>query len=332
MPEKKWVIGIDLGGTKIGTGLVDLDGHVHVRDYQLTEAIQGRDAVIERMITAAHRVMDQGNVGIDDIFSIGVGSPGPLDIPKGMLIDPPNLPTWRNVPLRQIIQDAMGVPTYLENDANAAAIGEYLYGAGRGTHNMIYVTVSTGVGGGLILNGQIFHGVSGGAGEVGHMTVLPNGPLCGCGNRGCLEALSSGTAIAREGQDLVNRGVPTLIAELVKDAPYSVTAKDVVDAMQQGDAFATEIVIQAMHYLGIGMANLANLFNPELIVIGGGLANLGEKLLDPVRRGIDLHAFPQAAREVQVALAQLGADVGIVGAAASAVMLSRKAQVRYAII
>jgi len=323
MSGRKWVIGIDLGGTKIGTGLVDLDGQVHVRDYQLTKAIQGRDAVIERMIAAARHVMDKANVRSDDVSSIGVGAPGPLDIPKGMLTDPPNLPTWRNVPLRQIVRDALGIPTYLENDANAAAIGEYLYGAGRGTRNMIYVTVSTGIGGGLILNGQIFHGVSGGAGEIGHTTILPNGPHCGCGNRGCLEALSSGTAIAREGQELVNRGVPTLIAELVKDAPYSVSAKDVVEAMRQGDAYATEIIIQAMHYLGIGMANLVNLFNPEMIVIGGGLSNLGEMLLDPVRRGIALRAFPAAAQQVRVTLAQLGDDVGIVGAAGSAIMLSQ---------
>jgi glucokinase len=324
MSDKKWIIGIDLGGTKIGTGLVDLDGQVHVRDYQLTQAMQGRDAVIERLIAAAHRVMDKGNVETDDIHSIGIGAPGPLDIPRGMLTDPPNLPTWHNVPLRQIIEDRMGIPTYLENDANAAAIGEYLYGAGKDTRNMIYVTVSTGIGGGLILNDRIFHGVSGGAGEVGHTTILPNGPLCGCGNRGCLEALSSGTAIAREGQDLVNRGVPTRIAALVKDAPYRVTAKDVAEAMYQGDAYASEIVIQAMNYLGIGMANLVNLFNPEMIVIGGGLSNLGDRLLDPVRRGIDLHAFPAAAREVQVTIAQLGEDVGIVGAASAAIMLGGK--------
>jgi glucokinase len=324
MLAERPIIGIDLGGTKIGTGVVNVHGEVLVSDYQPTEAIQGQDAVIKRMIDAAHRVMAEGGVTIKDITGIGIGSPGPLDIPKGMLIDPPNLPTWRNVPLRQILQDRLGAPAYLENDANAAAIGEYLYGAGQGTRNMIYVTVSTGIGGGLILDGKIYHGVSGSAGEIGHMTIMPRGPHCGCGNRGCLEALASGTAIAREGQELVNRGVPTLIAEIVKDAPYSVSARDVVEAMSRGDAYATEIVRQAMYYLGVGMANLVNLFSPEMIVIGGGLSNLGSDLLDPVRRAIRLRAFPSAAEHVTVRPAKLGAEVGIVGAAGAALMAARK--------
>jgi glucokinase len=325
MPADRPIIGIDLGGTKIGTGLVSVHGEVLASDYQPTDAIQGQDAVIKRMVEAAHRVMAEAGVSVNDISGVGIGSPGPLDIPKGMLIDPPNLPTWRNVPLRQIVQDRLGVPAYLENDANAAAIGEYLYGAGQGTRNMIYVTVSTGIGGGLILNGQIYHGVNGSAGEIGHMTIMPRGPHCGCGNRGCLEALASGTAIAREGQELVNRGVPTLIAEIVKDAPYSVSAKNVVDAMNRGDAYATEIVTQAMYYLGVGMANLVNLFSPEMIVIGGGLSNLGNALLDPVRRAIRLRAFPSAAEHVTVRLAKLGAEVGIVGAAGAALMAARYA-------
>lgn len=324
MPSEKLILGIDLGGTKIGTGIVNIHGKVLTSDYQPTEAIQGQDAVIQRMIDGVYRVLDQAQVNIQDIDSIGIGSPGPLDIPKGLLTEPPNLPTWHNVPLRQILEDRLGRPTFLENDANAAAIGEYLYGAGQGTRHMVYVTVSTGIGGGLILNGQIYHGVSGGAGEIGHMTVMPLGPHCGCGNRGCLEALASGTAIAREGQELVNRGVPTLIAEIVKDAPYSVSAINVVQAMQRGDAYANEIISQAMHYLGIGMANLVNLFNPEMIVIGGGLSNLRNDLLDPVRRAIKLRAYPSSAVQVTVKLARLGAEVGIVGAAGAALMAARK--------
>jgi glucokinase len=315
----KWVIGIDLGGTKIGTGLVDLDGRVHVREVQPTEAAQGCDAVIERMLAGARRVMEAAGVTPEDVASVGVGAPGPLDIPSGVLLNPPNLPTCHNLPLRQIIHDALGIPTYLENDANAAAIGEYYYGAGRGTRHMIYVTVSTGIGGGLILDGRIYHGLSGGAGEVGHITVLPMGPRCNCGSRGCLEALASGTAIAREGQDLVDRGIPTAIGGLSD----RVSAKTVVEAMRKGDSHAAEIVQRAMRYLGIGMANLVNMFNPEMIVIGGGLSNLGEDLTGPVRRGIDLCAFAASARQVRVTLAQLGEDVGIAGAAGAAIMLSR---------
>jgi len=320
MSESEWFIGIDLGGTKIGTGLVDRQGRLHAHDYRPTEASRGRDAVIERMIDSARQVMAEASLQPGQVTAIAIGAPGPLDIPMGILTEPPNLPGWHNVPLRQIMQDALHIATYLENDANAAGIGEYLYGAGRGTRHMVYVTASTGIGGGLILDGKIYQGATGGAGEIGHMTILPYGPYCGCGNRGCLEAMASGTAIAREGQYLVRRGVPTLIATLADGEADAVTAKMVVDAMQQGDRYAADIVTDAMRYLGIGMANLVNLFNPEMIVIGGGLTHLGEQLLDPVRRAIAVRAFPMAAQRVQVALAQLGDDVGIIGAAGAAMM------------
>ncbi len=316
------IVGIDLGGTKIGTGVVDAHGALLASDYQPTAASQGPDAVIARMVAGVGRALEAAGVATGDVAGIGIGAPGPLDIPRGLLTEPPNLPGWHDVPLRQIIEERIGLPTCLENDANAAGIGEYLYGAGRGTRNMVYVTVSTGIGGGLILDGQIYHGASGGAREIGHMTILARGPHCGCGNRGCLEALASGTAIAREGQEQVNRGVPTRIAEIARGP---VTAKDVVDAMRQGDPYAADIVRQAMAYLGIGMANLVNLFNPERIVIGGGLTALGQDLLAPVDRAIRLRAFPSAAAQVTVCLAELGARVGIVGAAGAAVMAARRA-------
>lgn len=323
MRNQKPFIGIDLGGTKIGAGLIDIQGHVLASDYRKTHAKSGRDAVIARIVEAAHAVMEQASIDADGVSGIGIGAPGPLDIPNGILTEPPNLPGWHNVPLKQIIEEALDISTYLENDANAAAIGEYLYGAGKGTRHMIYVTVSTGIGGGMILDGQIYHGTSGGAGEIGHMTILPNGPHCGCGNRGCLEALASGTGIAREGQELITRGAPTLIAKLAGQEPVS--AKVVVNAMHQGDPYAQEIVMQALYYLGIGMANLANLFNPQMIVIGGGLSNLGDMMLDAVQRSIDYHAFPLAARQVRVTFAKLGSNVGIIGAAGAAMMAQHQA-------
>jgi glucokinase len=315
------ILGIDLGGTKIRTGLIDRDGTVLYSDYQPTLADEGPEVVIQRIIAGVERVLAQADLGHDGISAIGVGAPGPLDIPRGLLIEPPNLPGWCDVPLRDIVGARIGAPTYLENDANAAAIGEYLYGAGQGTRNMIYVTVSTGIGGGLILNGRIYHGVSGGAGEIGHMTILPYGPHCGCGNRGCLEALASGTAIAREGQEVIDRGIPAAIGS----QGGQVSAKDVVDAMHSGDAYARQIVAQAMAYLGIGMANLVNLFNPERLVIGGGLTALGDDMLIPVRRAIRLRAFPSASAQVAVALAQLGPEVGVIGAAGAAWMAAQQA-------
>ncbi len=320
MPEEKWFLGIDLGGTKIGTGLVNRAGQVRAEDYRATEVLRGQETVLKRMIDAGREVIANSGVPRDQIAAIGIGAPGPMNIPEGVLTEPPNLPGWREVPIRRIIQNALGIPAFLENDANAAGIGEFLYGAGRGTRHMIYVTVSTGIGGGLILDGKIYHGTVGGAGEIGHATILPYGPHCGCGNRGCLEAVASGTAIAREGQELIDRGVPTLLSEIVRDRTYSVTAKDVVDAMNQGDEYARDIIEQAMSYLGVGMASLVNLFNPQMIVIGGGLTNIGDQLLEPVKRAIDLRAFPSAKQYVQVRLAELGDLVGIVGAAGAAMM------------
>jgi glucokinase len=318
MTRQNLFIGIDLGGTKISTALVDATGKIIARDYRETRAVEGQKAVVERMVDAAHRVMGEAGIAPAQVIAVGVCAPGPIDSRTGVVTAPPNLPGWKNVPLKQLIEGPLGITTFLENDANAAALGEHRFGAGRGVQNMIYVTASTGIGGGLILNGQLYGGTTGAAGEIGHMTVLPWGPYCGCGNRGCLEALASGTAIAREGRELVRRDVPTLIAELAAGHPERVTAKLVAEAAEKGDIEAQEVLAEAMVYLGVGMANLVNLFNPELIVIGGGLTNMGERLFGPVRRAIERRAFPAPAGVVKVVPAELGDDVGVLGAAAVA--------------
>ncbi len=312
------VVGIDLGGTKISTGLVDSAGVIIAHDYRETRATEGQEAVIERMLDAARLVMAQAGVNQAQVAAVGVVAPGPLDIEAGVVVAPPNLPGWGHVPLKQLIEEGLGIRTFLENDANAAALGEFRFGAGRGTEHMIYVTVSTGIGGGLILDGELYHGANGMAGEIGHTIVMPNGPLCGCGNRGCLEALASGTAITRQARERVARGVLTLIADLAGNDPERITAKLVAEAATRGDVEAQEILAEAMNYLGIGMANLVNLFNPQLIVIGGGLMNIGELLFGPVRRAIARHALPTLAQAVRVVPAELGADVGVLGAAAVA--------------
>jgi glucokinase len=320
LTPKHFVIGIDLGGTKIKTALVDNTGKVTAQDYQETNATEaeGPSAVIERMSDAARKVMADAGVKPAQVKAVGVGAPGPLDIEAGILISPPNLPGWFRVPLKQLIEDSLGIATFVENDANAAGLGEHRFGAGRGAQHMIYVTASTGIGGGLILDGEVYHGATGMAGEIGHMTIKPDGPLCNCGNWGCLEALASGTAIAREGRERVARGVPTRIAELAGGDPERVTAKTVADAASQGDAVAQGILAEAMEYLGIGMANLVNLFDPQLIVIGGGLTNIGEMLFEPARRIIAQRAYITRAHPVNVLPAALGDDVGVLGAGAVA--------------
>jgi glucokinase len=217
-----------------------------------------------------------------------------------------------------MIQEEFGLPTSLENDANAAALAEHRFGAGRGVDHMIYVAASTGIGGGFILDGRLYRGATGAAAEVGHMTILPHGPRCGCGNRGCLEALASGTAIAREARERIARGTPTLIAELAEGDLDRITAKMVAQAAEQGDGEAREIIDAAMIYLGVGMANLVNLLNPQLLVIGGGLTKMGARLFDPVRRAVDRQAFPATAAAVEIKCAELREEVGLLGAAAVA--------------
>lgn len=318
MNPNRLVIGIDLGGTKIATALVDDAGAILSYDYRETLSEEGPEAVVKRMVDAARVVTAQAGMEPAQVLAVGVGSPGPLDIETGVVLAPPNLPGWDDVPLTQPIEEALGIKVFLENDANAAALGEHRFGAGRGTKHMIYVTVSTGIGGGLILDGKLYHGFDGMAGEVGHVTILPGGPLCGCGNRGHLEAMAAGPAIAREARERVARGASTSITALTEGDPERITAKLVAEAARQGDTVAQEILAEAMGYLGIAMANYVNIFNPEIIVIGGGLSNIGDALLEPVRRVVREQAFPVPAQSVRVVLAELGDKVGVLGAAAVA--------------
>ena len=313
-------IAIDLGGTKIGTGLVDSTGRIISSDYRVTRATDGQDTVVAQMIDASSTVMNAAGATTAQVSAVGVAAPGPIDVKSGLVTALPNLPGWKDVPLKHIIEKELGLPVILENDAGAAALAEHRFGAGRGTEHMIYVTASTGIGGGFILNGELYRGFTGAAGEIGHMTIVPQGPYCGCGNRGCLEALASGSAIARAARELVARGVPTSIADLAQGDPDRISAKLVAEAAARGDVEAKEILDTAMTYLGVGMANLVNLLNPELIVIGGGLTKMGERLFGPVRRTIDRRAFRAAAQAAKVVPAQLGDDVGVLGAATVAML------------
>ena len=311
-------LGIDLGGTKIVAGLVDREGRVVARHHRSTEANEGRDAVVRRLMDATAQLLTTEGINRQQVAAIAIASPGPIDARRGVVTAPPNLPGWRDVPLGRMIQEEFGLPTSLENDANAAALAEHRFGAGRGVDHMIYVTASTGIGGGFILDGRLYRGATGAAAEVGHMTILPHGPRCGCGNRGCLEALASGTAIAREARERVARGAPMLFAELADGDLDRITAKMVAQAAEQGDEEAREIIDTAMIYLGVGMANLVNVLNPQLLVIGGGLTKMGARLFDPVRRAVDRRAFPATAAAVEIKCAELGEEVGLLGAAAVA--------------
>jgi len=309
------VLAIDLGGTKIITALISHKGEMIAREYCPTLADEGPESVIDRMFSAVDHLLNLKNIGLSQLHSLSIAAAGVIDIEKGIVTLSPRLAGWRDIPLRGIVEEKYGVTTFLINDANAAALGEHHFGAGKGANNLIYITVSTGIGGGIIINGQLYSGSSGGAGEIGHTTVDVNGPRCNCGNIGCLEVLASGTAVAREAIRRITKGEKTSLSDMIKGEIESVTAETVSLAAQDGDLLALEVIGQAAAYLGAGMVNLVNLFNPEVIIVGGGLAKMGDLLLDPVRRAVKEKAFQLLAQAVRIVPAQLGDDAGVFGAA-----------------
>lgn len=305
-------IGVDLGGTKIATGGADETGRILVRDVRPTEAHKGTEATIANIKASIRQV--QRELGPDcEIRGIGVGSPGPLSSKDGIVYSSPNL-GFDHVPLRQILQDEFGVRTELGNDANVAGLAEWRFGAGKQCRNMIYVTVSTGIGGGIIVENQLLLGSLDFAGEIGHTIIVENGPLCGCGRRGCLETLASGTAIAKRAREAARLGVPTAMLDLVDGDVDGIDSVVVAKADAAGDPLAAQILDEAIRYLSIGLGNLVTIFNPDKLVIGGGVSNIGDRLFRPLRQMILSKAMKESANHVEILRAELGGDVGVLGA------------------
>ncbi|HLV10510.1 MAG TPA: ROK family protein, partial [Halanaerobiales bacterium] len=249
-------LGVDLGGTKILSVVSNERGDIIERVKLDTEAELGSEKlIINNIIRSIEEVLDKSGLCSDDIVRIGIGSPGPLNTREGIIYENSNLP-WKNVPIVEIIEEQTGLPVFLENDANAAALGEKWFGAGKDVQDMLYVTISTGIGGGIIIDGKVFHGINDIAGEVGHVVIDPLGPVCGCGRKGCFEALASGTAISRMGKKAVKEGKDTLLRELSDNNPELIDGKMIEDAAKKGDIFALEIWEQAGYYLGMGLTNL----------------------------------------------------------------------------
>lgn len=316
MKDGGLLIGVDIGGTKMAAALVTARGQVLRRHRLPTPAQQGPQAVIDALCQAIEQV--RGDTEMRQVSGLGVGVPGPYDSKLQVLSSSPQLAGWHNVPLKQMLQDRLGTPTFVDNDANAAALGEHRFGAGIGTRHMIYITVSTGIGSGLILDGKLYTGASGAAGEVGHMTVDVNGPRCKCGNWGCWEAVASGTALAREAVRRLEAGAESRILELAGGDLEQVKAEVVFAAFQQGDRLAQSLIERAGYYLGVGLASLINIFSPELIVIGGGLSHMGEALLGPAESVARQRAFALSASGARIVPAKLGDDSGVLGAVALA--------------
>lgn len=317
---KNYVIGVDLGGTKISTALSTFEGNIISQTVVPTNASEGELPVLNRIISSIDEVINGANITINEVEAIGIGSPGPLDAKKGLIITTPNLP-FKNYNLVQPIRERFNVPVYLDNDANVAAIGEFMFGAGKGKENIVFFTVSTGVGGGAVLNGQAYRGNTSNALEIGHMTVAPDGPRCGCGNVGCLEAVASGTAIGKRGQEAVQTNVETSLKKYDK-----ITSYEVFIEAKNGDAVAKEIVDKAMNYLGIGVANAISIFDPEMVIIGGGVSKVGDILFDTVKSVVKTRCFKAMSESCEIVPAGLGTDAGVMGAVALAILETKNAQ------
>ena len=306
------VLGLDIGGTKLAAGVVDGAGRVLSFLVEPTLADQGPDRGLDRLFELGRRAVAQSGLDWSELNAVGIGCGGPLDAERGILLAPPHLPGWHEVPVTALAQSAYDRPAILENDATAAAAGEHRYGAGAGTRNMIYLTLSTGVGGGAVLDGRLYRGASGNGGELGHVTVDCDGRPCrGCGRRGCLEAYVSGTSIAERAREAIAADGSSSLAAL--DEP---TAADVAAAARAGDALAERVWAETIDALACGLTSIVNLFEPELVVLGGGVSGTGEQLLGPVRKRVRAEAMRPAGEAADIVQSALGDHVGVVGAAA----------------
>ncbi|MET9269510.1 ROK family protein [Kribbella sp. NPDC003557] len=310
MTQQQPVLALDVGGTKLAAGAVARDGTMRSFCQIETAVGEGPTAVVKRLLDLGDQALTEAHLSIDEVGAVGVGCGGPLDPATGVILGPPGLPGWDAVPLGQLVAERFGDPAYVENDATAAALGEYRWG-GWGVEDLVYLTVSTGFGGGIVASGNLFRGAARQGGELGHVVVDWQGRQCGCGARGCAEAYVSGTSIARRATEAVAGSGSTLTG-------LPITAKAVAEHARAGDRIAREIWDETTAMLGRMVAVLINVCEPELVVLGGGVTRAGAQLLDPVREAALRQAMPPAARACDVVLSHHGDAVGVLGAAAIA--------------
>jgi glucokinase len=317
MDAMTYVLAVDLGGTQIRAALCDAQGSILRREAALTSSDEGLPAVLERIVRCCVDAL--GGVGIEEIAGVGVGAPGPLNPNTGIVLEAPNLRGWKNVPLRALLAERLGRPTFLGNDANLAALAEHTHGAARQARDMIYLTVSTGIGSGIISNGQLLLGVNGLGAEAGHMIIDMHGPQCGCGNQGCLEAFASGPAITRDVVARLRLGKKSSLTKISGGDLSRIDARMISEAAQGGDRLARKSFVRAGRALGVGIVNLLHLFNPRMVVLGGSVTKAGPFLFDPLETTVRALAGPYYLDGLSIVQAALGDDVGLLGAAALAI-------------
>jgi glucokinase len=299
-------VGIDIGGTKLAVGVVTSDGAVHGLLVEPTHREEGPEKIISRLFDMGRRATAQAGLQVE---AVGISCGGPLDGPRGVLLCPPHLPGWIDIPLGELARAEFGVPAFLENDATAAALGEHRFGAGRGASTMLYLTISTGVGGGSVIHGRLHRGAAGNGGELGHVVVRPGGRNCTCGRQGCLEAYVSGTSIAQRAAEALEGDPESTLAGV-----HPLTSADVAEAARANDQLARRVWDETTEVLGQAVTDLVNIFEPELVILGGGVTRSGSMLLEPVAEVVARDAMPPAAKCAQVVLAGLGDVVCVAGA------------------
>ena len=310
---KKYNIGVDIGGTNVKIALVDPKGAIVYSNSVPTRAEMGYEYTVKNIKETIYTSMKESDVTIDSIGGIGFGLPGQINSEAGVVRLLPNIPGWVNVPLGQIIEDEFKVKCKIDNDVRVATLGEFTYGAGQGCKNLVCITVGTGVGSGIIVNGQLVRGASMSAGEIGHMILQAHeGPICGCGNTGCLEAFASGPSIVQLAKEYLSGGKSAKFEELANGR--EITPFMVYEAAMQGDAVAKRIFAIVGEWLGIALTSVVNLLNPEKIIIGGGVSQAGNFLIDPIRKTINERAIKVSADAVEVVTAKLGERAGVIGA------------------
>ena len=315
--ESRWIVGLDIGGTNMAVGLVPFQGG-EPQGIQSVRTFpeRGGEDVVARAAAAVKKsiasVLADGGGG--EVVGVGIGSPGPLNRKTGMVLETPNL-GFTDFPLRDMISEATGLPATLDNDANCATYGEWWLGAGQGAKILVGLTLGTGIGGGLVVDGEIHHGVSDAAAEFGHMTINTTGRKCKCGNYGCMEAYASGPNIAARAVEGLETGVESILPELVEGRLEAITAATVYEAVVLGDAFADEVMKETAQVLGVGIANLVNALNPDVVVIAGGVTRAGDHLFEPLRKEVRRRAFRSAVQACRLLPAALPETAGLIGAA-----------------
>lgn len=306
-------IGIDVGGTNVKIALVDDKGNITYSNSVPTRAEMGYEYTVNNIKQAIYDLMKETKLTTKDIEGIGFGFPGQVDYKSGVVRLAPNIPGWVEVPIAKLIEDEFKIPTRVDNDVRCAALGELNYGAGQGCENLICITVGTGIGSGLIVNGRLVRGASNAAGEIGHIKLqIHDGPICGCGDTGCMEAFASGPAIVAMAEDYIKGGKSTKFREMANGNP--ITPYIVCEAAKSGDPVAQRIFTIMGEYIGTGLSSVVNLLNPEKIIVGGGVADAGDLLLKPLTETLKKRAMKIAGQAVEVVPAQLGNTAGVIGA------------------